>query len=69
MFTRHFGGPPRGLVRTSEFTPEPPPTAVHPLLRLWSLVRTKMRPKARRRAKLSPIERRKLFKVVDGGKS
>ena len=64
MFTRHFGGPPRGLVRTSEFTPEPPPTAVHPLLRLWSLVRVKMR-----RTKLSPIERRKLFKVVEGGKS
>ena len=69
MFTRHFGGPPRGLVRTSEFAPAPPPTAVHPLLRLWSLVRVKMRPKASRRTKLSPIERRKLFKVVEGGKS
>lgn len=69
MITRHFGGPPRGLVRTREFAPAPPPTAVHPLLRLWLLVRVKIRPKAIRRAKLSPIERRKLFKVVEGGKS
>ena len=69
MITRHFGGPPRDLVRTREFAPAPPPAAVHQLLRLWSLVRVKMRPKASRRTKLSPIERRKLFKVVDGGKS
>ena len=68
MITRHFGGAPRGLVRTREFALAPPP-AVHPLLRLWLLVRVKMRPKASRRTKLSPIERRKLFKVVDGGKS
>ena len=64
MITRHFGGPPRGLVRTREFAPAPPPPAVHPVLRFWSLVRVKMR-----RTKLSPIERRKLFKVVEGGKS
>ena len=68
MITRHFGGPPRDLVRTREFAPAPPP-ALHPLLRLWSLVRVKMRPKARWRTKLSPIERRKLFKIVEGGKS
>ena len=69
MITRHFGGPPRGLVRTREIAPALPPAAVHPLLRLWSLVLVKMREKAGRRTKLSPIERRKLFKIVDGGKS
>ena len=69
MITRHFGGPPRDLVRTREFAPAPPPAAVHQLLRLWSAVRVQIRTKASRRAKLTPIERRKLFKVVEGGKS
>lgn len=69
MITRHFGSPPRGPVRTGEFASAPLPTDVHPLLRLWSLVRVKMRSKANRRAKLSPIERRKLFKVIEGGKT
>ncbi len=62
MITRHFGVPSRGLVSADEVYARQPPSAGKRLKQLWA------RLLKGRGAGLSPVERRKLFKVIDGGK-
>lgn len=63
MITRHFGVPFRGSVSGDEFQSQQPPSAGKRLKGLWvRLIKGKG-------AVLSPAERRKLFKVIDGGKN
>ncbi len=62
MIMRHFGVPFRGLVSADEFQSQQPPSGKR-LKGLWvRLIKGKG-------AVLSPAERRKLFKVIDGGKN
>lgn len=67
MITRNFGVPPRGLVRRPDLVPAPQPGVVQ---RLRELYRHLLQAAGSSRpARLSPAERRKLFRVIEGGKT
>jgi hypothetical protein len=67
MITRHFGVPLGGLVRTSAPEPASQPGMVGRLRKFCRrLFETSGPP---RPARLSPAERRKLFRVIEGGKA